>query len=334
MGKRKAISSSKIATWFSLLAKLLSVGFSLRQSVQFSQRVMPKEKAWLAQVEKSLIDGDSFANSVHQLVNPDLYVQLLLAEQHGQLGATLSELGDFLQAQQRQRRKLFALLQYPVLLLVLLGGMATALSIFVFPELRTWQGKQSRGGWQTVPWQGILAFLATFLFVAIISYFMRWQKKDVEARVRERCRWPIVGKMYRQYYGYYLVSTMAMLLGHGLSLKECCQVAAAFDSNSLLSWWGKCLASVNENDDHISDVIDHCPYLPAELAIFLQQGLTKDQLAEELAVFGHLLFKRLLATIESLLVFVQPVMFMLVAILIVGMYLSILLPIYHSLQGV
>ncbi len=295
---------------------------------------MPKDRFWLKRVERALTNGDSFATAVNEMVNADLYVQLVLAEQHGQLGSTLAELGDFLLAQQRQRRKLIALLQYPILLIFLLGAMMVALGIFVYPELRTWQGNQLSSHWQIIPWQGIAAFLVGFVIIYLFAYYLRWQKKDVESRVRARCSWPVVGKMYRQYYGYYLVSTMAMLLGHGLSLRECCQVATSFNNNSLLCWWGQRLSSINEGGRSMVKLVDNCPYLPAELTIFLQQGLTQERLADELAVFGHLLFQRLLETIERLLVFVQPLMFLIVAIMIIGMYMSILLPIYHSLQGV
>lgn len=334
MAKQSAIPKNRIASWFVLVAKLLSVGFSLRQSVQFSQRVMPKDQVWLKHVEQLLVNGNSFAEAIREVVDTDLYVQLVLAEQHGQLRSTLSELGDFLLAEQRQRRKLIALMQYPILLLALLSAMIVALSIFVYPELQTWQGSQVHSVWQKLPWQELMAFALSFLFVALLAYYRCWQKKDVEERVRERCHWPVVGKMYRQYYGYYLISTIAMLLGHGLSLKECCHVATAFNNGSLLCWWGRRLSQINQGGRSMVDIIENCPYLPAELTIFLQQGLTQERLAEELAVFGHMLFKRLLATIERLLIFVQPLMFGLVAIMIIGMYMSILLPIYHSLQGV
>lgn len=295
---------------------------------------MPKDKPWLVKVEHDLAGGFSFAEAVQDIVNADLHVQLLLAEQHGQLGVTLNELGSFLQAQQRQRRKLFALLQYPVLLLLLLGTMAVALGIFVYPELRTWQGNSQPSIWHLFPWKSVIAFFLAFLAVLGLAYHRNWRKKDVEGRVRERCHWPIIGKMYRQYYGYYLISTAAMLLSHGLSLKECCQVAASFDNDSLLSWWGCHLSKNSHQDSDLIEAVEGCPYLPAELSIFLQQGLSQERLANELTVFGQLLFRRLLTTIERLLVFVQPVMFLLVAMMIVGMYLSILLPIYHSLQGV
>lgn len=39
-------------------------------------------------------------------------------------------------------------------------------------------------------------------------------------------------------------------------------------------------------------------------------------------------------SIEQLLTFVQPLLFGIIAIVIVGMYLSIMLPIYQSMKGI
>lgn len=334
MAKKNTMKPARLAAWLVLLAKLLDVGFSLRQSVQFCRRVMPRDEPWLCQVERHLADGQSFATAIKTLVDADIYVQLVLAEQHGQLSATLAEIGAFLQAQQKQRRKLIVLLQYPFLLLILLVIMGVALEIFVYPELRTWQDKLLQHWWQSQFWQCSVGFGLAFFGIYSWSSLRRWRKMTTEQRVRARCRWLLLGKMYRQYYAYYLISTMAMLLSHGLSLKECCRVASAFDNSSLLAWWGQQIALANERNGNYIRLIEECPYLPLELSIFLKQGLSKAHLARELTVFSQLIFKQLLATIERLLIYVQPIMFLVVAIAIVGMYLSLLLPIYHSIQGV
>ena len=59
-----------------------------------------------------------------------------------------------------------------------------------------------------------------------------------------------------------------------------------------------------------------------------------DQLGTDLMALGKIQFQRLLAQLEELLSFVQPVIFIVIAVVIVVLYLSILLPIYQSIQGV
>lgn len=116
----------------------MKVGFSLQQAVAFTTRVLPTSRSQLLAVEKRLKSGRSFSVAVKPFVSVDLQAQLLLAERHGNLGETLDEIGSFLTAQQRQRQKLIALLQYPLLLLLMLAGLMVALKIFVFPEIKSW----------------------------------------------------------------------------------------------------------------------------------------------------------------------------------------------------
>lgn len=312
----------------------MKVGFSLQQAVAFTTRVLPANRSQLLVVEKRLKSGRSFSVAVKPFVSVDLQAQLLLAERHGNLGETLDEIGSFLTAQQRQRQKLIALLQYPLLLLLMLAGLMVALKIFVFPEIKSWQSTTARGWWQLIPWRLIVSLLVTIIGVVATCELRRWRKADANGRAVRLCRLPAVGKMFRLYYSYYLISNLAVMLNHGLSLNECCQVAAQLDQRSLLSWWGRRISQIGSNGGNIIAEVHHCRYLPRELSLFFERGLPATQLAGELSAYHELLFQQLLAATERLLVFVQPLLFILVAVLIVGMYLSILLPIYHSLQGV
>ena len=59
-----------------------------------------------------------------------------------------------------------------------------------------------------------------------------------------------------------------------------------------------------------------------------------DDLGNDLTALANILFQRLASRIERLLTLIQPIIFGIIAIVIVGLYLRLLLPIYHSMQGV
>lgn len=312
----------------------MAVGFSLQQAVGFTSRALPQLNYPLRLVSGRLAAGESFARAVQPLVNVDLQVQLSLAEHHGNLAETLNEIGKFMALQQKQRQKLHTLLQYPLLLIGMLTGLLVALKLFVFPEISSWQGASAQSWWQQVPWQILLACALAIVAVSLACQLSRWRKRDANQRAAWLSRLPVVGKMFRDYFGYYLVSNLAVMLKHGLSMKECCQVAASFDRRSLLAWWGRAIAQSGKAGGGLLDSVRACPYLPRELPFFFERGLTASQLADELTAYHRLLFRRLLTATERLLVLVQPALFLVVAAMIVAMYLSILLPIYHTLQGV
>ena len=163
------------ANFFLLLADLLSVGFSVKEALGFIKAVNPKLAPWIASIDKRMQKGASFAQSLQQEVKDDLFYQLLLAEKHGNLTKTLSEVGKILTARERQRKKLFSLLQYPLILLGMLGVVICGLILFVFPELKVWKGER-----QTLPLIHMITlgaiYLFTVIFISAVFQGLRWHQ--------------------------------------------------------------------------------------------------------------------------------------------------------------
>ena len=90
-------------------------------------------------------------------------------EKQGNLTKTLSEVGKILTAREQQRKKLFSLLQYPLILLGMLGVVICGLILFVFPELKVWQGER-----QTLPLIHMITLGATYLLpLSLLALYFR-----------------------------------------------------------------------------------------------------------------------------------------------------------------
>ena len=293
---------------------------------------MPQIKPVLLDVERQMREGEMLATGLRKYVNQDLYYQLRLAEQHGALAQTLSELGTLRMAAERQRRKLRGLLQYPVILLGMLVVVVLGLVIFVYPELADWQTGPTTRWWLPVMNLGI--YLAAGVVLTFLIRCWRWRQLSPQQKIICRCHWPIIGRSYCLYYRYYLTTNLAIMLRHGLSLQEIIQVTSQYGQSSLLYQFGSIISQLVAEGRQVDRVIIRYPFIPDELLVFINKGATIAELGDELAVFAQLQFKRLVQSIERVLLWVQPVAFALIATVIVALYLSILLPIYHSLQGV
>lgn len=327
------LSSADQGRWFLLITDLLKVGFSLQHALRFTKMVMPRIRPVLLDVERQLATGEMLATGLQKYVSQDLYYQLRLAEQHGALIQTLNELGTLKMTEQRQRRKLRGLLQYPLILLGMLIIVVAGLIIFVYPELAGWQAESSTSAWWEIAFNAVL-YLMTATLVLGGFWRYRWHRLSFRQKMIWRCRLPIVGHSYCLYYGYYLTTNLAMMLRHGLSLQEIIQVTNGYKRESLLYQCGEIIQALVSEGEQFEQVITGYPFIPNELVIFVNKGATRAELGDELTVFAQMQFKRLVQSIERLLIWVQPVMFTLIAGVIVALYLSILLPIYHSLQGV
>lgn len=69
------------------------------------------------------------------------------------------------------------------------------------------------------------------------------------------------------------------------------------------------------------------------MKLFLNKGETLENISNELAVYSEVSYRKLLKLIDKLIELVQPILFIVIAIIIVGTYLTILLPIYKTLGG-
>lgn len=324
------------AQWFLLVHDLLTVGFSLRHAIRFTLTVYPRLQPFLEHLRRELKGGKSFSAGIRPYVSTDLYYQLLLAEQHGDLDVTLGEIGTLLTVREKQRRKLRGLLQYPLLLLGMLLIVLVGLVSFVYPELATWQNQNNSGSSTSLMTLGINTglYLLAIILVGILLQRWRWRHATPLQRLITRCHWPIIGPCYTLYYRYYLTTNLAIMLCHGLSLKEIIGVTSRFRRRSLLYQFSLIVNHQLEQGEQLDQTLQMYPFIPGELVIFINKGATLKDLGDELTALAKIQFRRLTQQIESLLVWIQPVIFGLLALIIVALYLSILLPIYHSMQGV
>lgn len=240
----------------------------------------------------------AISTAIQPYVDVDLHAQLSLAEMHGNLVETLGKMGTYLMVRQKQRRKLIALLHYPLILFVLLTLLMVALQMFVFPELKTWQTATTQRWWQLIPWKLLVMVLVTMMIVITLCQVHRWRKDDPNGKAIRLSRLPVIGKMFRLYYSYYLVSNLAVMLAHGLSVRECCEVTTKLDRNSLLSWWGHLISDSGKNGTDLIDVIRTSFYLPRELPLFFERGLSSSELATEVTAYHKLLFQQLIMATE------------------------------------
>lgn len=321
------------ARWFTFMGDALANGMSLQQSLQFTQRFFPELTPIWQAVATALATGQPLAKALKPWIRIDLYYQLQLAESHGSLHQTIQQVGQYLTQQVRQQRKLRGLLQYPILLIGMLIGFGVVMGRVIWPQIQSLQVTPAPSWPQVISVQGLITTGSAGITVSLVQG-IRYYRMSRLQRINWLCRQPLIGKYLRLYWQYYLVSNLAMMLSQGMSWQEMTKLAQQYHPESILHQTFATLEQQVARGQTLANVIEHSGYLPNELAAFLGRGLTTGDLGHELEVYGQVLFRQFLTRTEQLLELVQPILFIIVAIIIGGMYLSLLLPLYHSLQAV
>ena len=318
--------------WFEVLMELLNTGFSLREAIQFSLILYPQWSSVIQPIEQSLASGHSFAKAIAGLVSTNTYYLFLLAEQHGQMTKTIEHYCYYLTVRNEQVKKLRRLLEYPLLLLVMLVGMIIMLTIFVFPQLNQFRHSTSHELWNILA-PTFASLSGVMIAISVIGYW-RYCHSNRLQQVHQQCHLPIIGTLVRDYYGYYICSNLALFLNEGISTQGIIQTCHRFRHDSLLYQLSNQLKEITNRGESITRLVSQIDFIPEQLSLLIKQALSNQQLSQRVDALADQLFNRLMRRCERCLTFLQPLIYLVIAFVIVMLYLRVMLPIYQNMQVV
>lgn len=303
-------------------------GFQLQAALKFMQQVLPKQQNQIQDIVSQIESGQAFGQAIMAHVATDIALQLQLAETHGSLSDAIIAVATTLRLQVQQLGQLKRLLQYPLFLLIMLGGMAIAIRTYLLPELATWQNNlQATNG---RPWSFyVLCGVGGILLLTAAGLGVQWYRKcSPLQRIMWLMRIPVVRGLIRQHQGYQFSQNLSLLMQSGHSIQQVSQLYVAQPEQSFLAEFGQLMQAHLAQGYDVPSFIQKVTFLPDELALFFVRGKTNAQIALDLRAYSQIAFQRLTTTYNRLLGIVQPILFTLIAVAIVAIYASMLLPMY------
>ncbi len=310
----------------------MASGFSLRQAIAFSREVKADLPESVAQVATELAEGTNFVASLAPYLQPNVFYQLRLTATYGELGPALNQAATLLRLMATQKKRLHQLLFYPFALLLGMLGLFVTLQVGILPQLQQEIAPQRTTTFAAGQYL-ILMSVIGFVCFGVTSY--RWWRQQSRLTLASwYLRLPLIGRLCRAYYAYYLAASLSQLVNSGLSVKQMITVLIQLPEQALLHQLAVTLSSQLGAGQSPVGWLRQQAYVPNQLVILLQKGSTNDQLARELQLYSDLRYRELVQASEQTLALVQPILLTVVALMIVGAYLSLLLPMYTNLQGV
>ncbi|MFC6207380.1 type II secretion system F family protein [Levilactobacillus tongjiangensis] len=338
--RAKWLSNSATAKWpltsqlqfCQLLADQLASGFSLRQAIAFSQEVKADLPKSVAQVATELAAGTDFVASLAPYLQPNVFYQLRLTTTYGDLGSALNQAATLLRLMATQKKRLRQLLLYPLALLLGMLGLFVTLQVGILPQLQQEIAPQRATSFAAGQYLIFVSVIGLGCF--LVTSYRWWRQQSRLALASWYLRLPLIGRLCRAYYAYYLAASLSQLVNSGLSVKQMVTVLTQLPDQALLHQLAVTLSSQLAAGQSPVGWLRQQAYVPTQLVILLQKGSTNDQLARELHLYSDLRYRELVQASEQTLALVQPILLTVVALMIVGAYLSLLLPMYANLQGV
>lgn len=324
------------------LGELLKEGFSLSEGLAFLKVMQPKRSGDIQRMLVKLETGINLADALAGCgFSEQVVSQLRLSFLHGKLTETLLFCSDFLTEKDKQLHKLRKVLIYPLFLLVFANVMLIAIRQVLLPSLETMLVPSQEGSGllvriillylENLPHiiLGTLALAASLVLLAK-SYL---KKKSAFQKSLLFCRIPLFSKWVQLYYSFFFCREYAYFFRNGMQLN---QIVSLMRGDEGTAWMKDISGLVEEGlmqGDSLTTIIKRYPVFKEEMGWIIYHGELTSQLPIKLSMYSEECFRLLIADIEQKIGWLQPVLFLMVAVIVMAIYLILLMPMLSSLGG-
>lgn len=331
------------STFLVQTANMLDNGFTLQQAIDFQIKVTQKHTEVFHEMIEELKQGKAFYETLsNQAFNPHICAQIYFASKHGFLSTTLKDAGMYLAQKEFERRKLLTLLYYPVILFTILIIIGLFMEHFLFPQFQHFY--QSLGMKENNYLQILLHFtnhFSVYLFVFLILIFSLFclyqiikQKMSIINRTNMLAKIPVFSTLFLLYQTGLFAREWGLLFKSGFSIKD---ILMMMENQSFQILFRDVASEIKQaiyTGYSLSDSIESFNFLKKELKIIIAHGEMNNQLGEELLYFSSICLSQMEEKMLRLFQIVQPMLFISIGLLVIGMYLSIFIPIFQVIDAI
>lgn len=342
------MSLSETALMTRQLSTLVGAGISLMEALSALTEQVEKEvakKIWV-DVREGVKEGMSLADALgrHPKVFSSLYRQMVRAgEASGTLDRILLRLADYLENQVRLRNKIFSIMTYPILMMVVSTLILIFLITFVVPKVTAiFTDMKQALPLPTVILLGLSNFLRSYGWLLLIglgtaAYYIRRHVKTPKGREqfdRSILKAPLVGRVAKMVAISRFTRTLATLLGSGVPLLTALEIVQQVVGNKVLEEAiQEARANIREGE-RIADPLRRSGLFPPLVTHMIAIGERSGELEGMLQKVSESYDNEVETAVTGLTSLLAPLMILGMGLIVLFIVLAILLPIFEVSQMV
>ncbi|WP_414839857.1 competence type IV pilus assembly protein ComGB [Carnobacterium sp. TMP28] len=339
----KKTTYSTQASFLIKLSSLVGEGFTLGEALTFLARIMPKEAMWIQMIIQQLENGERFDEAIRNHGFPErVCSQIYLSLIHGRFAFALNSSGLYLSDREKQKKDLMKLLQYPFILLMFMLGILIAMRIVLLPSFEELYDTTN----QNLSWInrfpilliqhfpiiiGMNLLLFLILFISFRQQFKKWteiQKATFLMKI------PFLNTLLKRYYTHFFSYEWSQLLRSGYQMNAIIELMQSKEATKLMREVAIYMETNLIAGKNFQESMELLPFFNPELGLIILHGEATSQLASELALYAQDCQNQLLFQIQRVFSWIQPVIFLIVAFLILCIYLALLLPTFSMMEEI
>ncbi|RXH53282.1 competence protein ComG [Kurthia gibsonii] len=325
------------------LSTLLQEGYSLNDSLRM---LIPHHLAHINQIEErihmSLLEGKGLCDILRMIgISEQYIISLYVAEQSGTTVNALQMIAQMMNKEAGNKEQVLKLVSYPLFLFVFLVVLFICFRTFFLPNMETMMLQKQQTNQIQLTISKILLHLPDYLIgfviviVITIFLFLRYTKqKKTGEKLLLYFKIPIVNQVLRLQLTKQIAFELGSLLEAGFTLQASLHLLANQSHQKMIAYIAQDLLNEIAQGESLSVAISLNPYVHKEFYAFVVHGEQGGNLGKELQILNEFMNERMGERVEQVLKFMQPILFGIIAICILGAYISIMLPMYKMIDYV
>lgn len=339
----KKWTNQEQAIFLKRIGELLSRGYSLAEAIESLSYYLPvSRKHEVIQCLAGLREGYPLHHILTNLkFNSSLVGYVYFAEQHGGLAEAFQEGSDFILKRSQDVQRMMKMFYYPAVLIFITVILFTFVDQILLPRFTSlFQSMQLKPNFFTQVIYAVGDVLPIIFFIIVVIsgslllyYLFIYRRQELMERRRKLVHIPIVGGFLKLFYTHFFSIQLSYLLSAGLSVLEALQL---FEKNPQQPFYGQICTEIKKKlsrGEKLETILNNLAFFEHDLSYIVKHGLEKGKLSQELSFYSKHCVAVLEEKTEKSLKIIQPLLYMSIGFFIISMYLAILLPMFHLLNG-
>lgn len=266
---------------------------------------------------------------------------IYFADKHGSMSEAISEGSKLLLKKNSDLQKFKKVFSYPAFMfavtIILFAFVDRSLIPQYFSlyesmslELNLFTKAVSFFG-EMLPLLSVFCFLVMVLL--LIFYLLYFRNLPLLFQRKILLHIPLVGSMLRIIQSQYFTRQLGYLLSGGLSVHESLRLFQSIPKNLFYRDMATFITERLKTGETFANILQEMGFFEKELPFVVNHGQTNGKLDQELLFFSQNCLNKLEGKMEKGLKLVQPIIYGIVALLVISMYLSIMLPMFQLING-
>ena len=262
--------------------------------------------------------------------------KMKFAEDYGSIEDMLLEIENYLRIKKEQKEKVIKTLRYPLILTIALITLIMVFNLLVIPQFENiYTSSSIKMDIQTIILIKMIYLtpkiisIIVILSIIVLVYMIYIKKYSKNIFLNTLMYIPKIRVYARLYYSYKFTLELSLFLMSGFSLKTALEVIIEENYDYYLTYFSKKIMRDLDKGLSFEEAIASIKFFDKSVEKFVIHGINNGLIDRELKLFSELMLDTFLTSLDKMLRKFQPVLFAILAFVIIGLYMVILMPIFN-----